>query len=163
MAARKKNVAQVETESTTAEVVDSTLEKEPEEVSSDSSETIAIACSLPFGLKFDDVPAGNGSTKTIRFPGLNHALKGKRTGVLALPGNALCVTILKKDWEAIVRIHGKEIAFTGRNGRMPCLYPVGDKNGFKSAASEIAEMRHGLEPVQPKDAGVVEAKNTSEE
>lgn len=154
MAGRKKiNADQVET----ADIVGSTLEKEPEEVS-EKEETIAIACNLPFGLKFTDVPCGNGATKTVIFPGINSALKGKKSGILALPGNAICVTLLKKDWDAIVKMHGKEIAFIGRNGRMPCIYPVGDKKGFKAAASEIAEMKNGLEPIDPKAEGVKEKK-----
>lgn len=66
--------------------------------------------------------------------------------------------MLKKDWDAIVKMHGKEIAFIGRNGRMPCIYPVGDKKGFKAAASEIAEMKNGLEPIDPKAEGVKEKK-----
>lgn len=160
MAAKTKTKEEVNV--TTAEVVDSTLDQEPEQVE-ESSETIAIACSLPFGLKFDDVPCGNGATKTVIFPGINSGLKGKNTGVLALPGNAICVTLLKRDWEAIHKMHGNEIAFTGRNGKMPCIYPVGDKKGFKSAASEIAEMRNGLEPINPESVGVKESKETKKE
>lgn len=159
MAAKSKTKTKTEEkqQAEAAQVVDSTLEREDAEKET-GEEMIAIACALPFGLKFTDVPTGKGSTKTVTFPGLNSALKGKKGGILALPGNALCVTILKRDWDAIVKMHGKEIAFTGRNGRMPCLYPVGDKKGFKSAASEIAEMRTGLEPVDPNAAGVQESK-----
>lgn len=155
MAAKTKTQAKAKV--TTAEVIDSTLENEPEQIE-ESSATIAIACSLPFGIKFDDIPCGNGSTKTIVFPGVNSRYKGKESGTLALPGNAVCVTLLKSDWEAILKIHGKEIAFTGRNGKMPCIYPVGDKKGFKSAQSEIKEMRHGLEPINPEALGVKETK-----
>lgn len=140
-----------------AEVIASTLEEENEQQDS-NEEMISIACCLPFGLKFTDVPTGNGGSKTVIFPGVNKALKGKADGILALPGNAVCVTIPKKDWEAILAIHGKEIAFTGRNGAMPCVYPVGDIKGFKSAKSEIKEMKTGVEPVDPKTLGVKEAK-----
>lgn len=153
MAAKKTKKTEV-----VAEVIDSTNEPEVE-VQDESSETIAIACSLPFGLKFTDIPNGKGGTKTIILPGVNHALKGKASGILALPGNAVCVTLLKSDWEALVKIHGKEDAFIGRNGRIPCIYPVGNRKGFKSARSEIAEMKHGLEPITPKSAEVKE--NTS--
>lgn len=156
MAAKKKTQTV-----TTAQVVASTLEKEQEPVEN-GAETIAIACSLPFGLKFDDVPCGNGATKTVILPGVNSSLRGKNSGVLALPGNAVCVTLLKKDWDAIVAAHGKEIAFIGRNGKMPCVYPVGDKRGFRSAASEIAEMKHGLEPINPAAVGVKETESKKE-
>ena len=89
MAAKKKTATTEKI--TTAEVVDSTLDHETEQADG-GAETIAIACSLPYGLKFTDVPCGNGSTKTVILPGVNAALRGKSTGVLALPGNAVCVT-----------------------------------------------------------------------
>lgn len=139
------------------EIEASTMDDEPQ-VEERGGETIAIACCLPFGLKFDDIPSRTGGTKTIILPGVNRALKGKSTGVLALPGNAVCVTLLKEDWEHIVRIHGREEAFTGRNGGMPCIWPVGDVKGFKAAKSEIKEMKTGLEPIDPKAVGVVEAE-----
>lgn len=137
-----------------APIVASTMEEAPKVES--GVETIAIACSLPFGLRFTDIPNEKGGTKTIVLPGVNQALKGKKTGVLALPGNAVCVTQPKADWDALVRIHGKEIAFTGRNGGMPCIYPVTDVQGFRAAESEIKEMRNGLEPVNPASMGVKE-------
>jgi hypothetical protein len=149
-------MARTKKTSQTAEVIGSTLEDTTK--TENDNGMIAIACSLPFGLKFDDIPAGNGATKTIVFPGVNSDLKGKTSGVLALPGNAICVNLPKSDWEAILAIHGKEVAFTGKNGRMPCIYPVGDKRGFKSAASEIAQMRHGLEPIDPSAVGVETTK-----
>ena len=71
-----------------------------------------------------------------------------------MPGNALCVQLPKSDWENLIAAHGKEIAFTGRNGSMPCIYPVNDVKGFKAAASEIAEMRTGLEAADPTKMGV---------
>ena len=153
MAGRRKKV-----EVEQVEVIGSTLE-ENKKVCESEGEMIAIACCLPFGLKFDDVPAKNGGTKVVTFPSINEGLRGKKTGVLALAGNAVCVRIPKADWDAIVAIHGREDAFIGRNGGMPCLYPVGDEKGFKSARSEIAEMKHGLEPVTPESAKVVERKD----
>lgn len=157
MCARKKNKIEATATDVTAEVIASTTEEE-KTVTQAGTDTIAIAVCLPHGLKFDDIPDGNGGTKTITLPGLNSHLKGQNTGVLALPGNALCVQLAKTDWEALVRIHGRETAFTGRNGSIPCIYPVGDKAGFASARSEIAEMRNGLEPVSTKEAGVEEVK-----
>lgn len=135
------------------EVLTSTLEEEKKAVTV-AGETIAIACCLPFALRFDDIPDGKGGTKSIRFPGINDNLRGMKSGVLAMPGNALCVQLPKSDWENLIAAHGKEIAFTGRNGSMPCIYPVKDVKGFKAAASEIAEMRTGLEAADPTKMGV---------
>lgn len=159
----RKNSKQVEDKIkvSQAEVIASTMDVEPE-ADAETGEKISIAVSLPHGIKFDDVPNGAGGTKTVVFPGVNDALRGKKSGVLALPGNAVCVQILKRDWEAIKAMHGREIAFVGRNGRMPCIYPVGDVKGFKSARSEIEEMRHGLEPIEPVQAGVEEKTDKKE-
>lgn len=157
MAATKRNTKNQAQEKTVVEpeVIASTLEDESEKIEA-SGETIAIACCLPFGLKFSDIPDGKGGTKTVVLPGVNKALRGKSDGILALPGNAVCVTLLKKDWDAILQIHGREMAFTGRDGGMPCVYPVGDVKGFKSAKSEIKEMKTGVEPIDPKAVGVKE-------
>ena len=156
MAATKRKT-QVKAKIEEAEVIASTMDEEPEQTES-QGEMISIACCLPFGLKFTDIPDSKGGTKTVIFPGINKALKGKADGILALPGNAVCVTIPKKDWEAVLKIHGREMAFTGRNGGMPCIWPVGDVKGFKSSKSEIKEMKTGLEPIDPTSVGVKEAK-----
>ena len=57
----------------------STMDDEPK-LEERSGETIAIACCLPFGLKFTDIPSRTGGTKTIILPGVNSSLKGKGTG-----------------------------------------------------------------------------------
>lgn len=137
----------------------STMEEEVK-TSSSSSEMTFIACSLPFDLEFTDVPDGKGGTKSIVFPGVNSHLRGKKSGTLALAGNALGVSVAKKDWEAILALHGREIVFTGRDGGAPCLYEVGSKEGFRAAQHDvIKDMEHGLEPVDPaKNAPITEAK-----
>lgn len=149
MARKKKN--QIEE---IAEVAESTVLPEvPEEEAGDGR--VAIACCLTHGLKFSDVPCGNG-TKTIVFPGINSNLRGETSGVLALPGNALCVYLDKKDWEAIKRMHGQEQAFTGVNGGMPCIYEL--KGTFKEEVRDgvIAEMKTGLEGADPEKMNVTE-------
>ena len=50
--------------------------------------TVIIACTLAHGLKFDDVPNGNGGTKTIVFPGVNDSLRGKRHRLQLLPAES---------------------------------------------------------------------------
>lgn len=141
------------------QVVGSTLDQEPTG-KAESSDTIAIACCLPHGLIFRDVPDGKGGLKTITLPGINQHLKGASKGVLALPGNALCVVLSKTDWQALLASHGREEAFTGVNGAMPCIYPVGTLAGFKDAQAggEIAEMKNGLEAADPNGNGVEAVK-----
>lgn len=81
MAGKKKiNADQVET----ADIVGSTLEKEPEEVS-EKEETIAIACNLPFGLKFTDVPCGMVQPRPSFSPASTLRLRGKRAASLPSP------------------------------------------------------------------------------
>ena len=137
------------------QVVDSTFDQD-DAAQKETADTIAIACCLPHGLVFRDIPDGKGGTKTIRLPGINQQLKGAAKGVLALPGNALCVTMARADWEALKETHGREDAFVGVNGGMPCIYPVGDRAGFKDAkaSGEIAEMQTGLEAADPNANGV---------
>lgn len=149
MTAKRKNK--------TAEVVTSTIADDVK-VSESKGKQIAIAVCLPYDLRLDDIPCANGGTKSITLPGINSRMRGDTRPVLALPGNALCVMLPIEDWEAILKVHGRETAFTGRNGAIPCIYPVGDKAGFKAAYSEIREMRTGLEPIEPKAVGVEERK-----
>lgn len=154
MAARTKKTETAKVE--TPEVVATTFDKEPTSQASSTSETITIACCLPHGLEFDDVDTAHGGTKTIRFPGLNDSLRGQRSGILIGAGNSVAVTIDKKDWECIVRKHGREAAFTGVNGRLPCLLPMQNEKEFKSRSDEIKDMSHGLDPIDPKTSGVKE-------
>lgn len=147
--ARKKN--QIEE---VAEVAESTIVPEiPEEKA--GAGRVAIACCLAHGLKFSDVPCGNG-TKTVVFPGINNNLRGATSGVLALPGNALCVYLDKADWEAIKRMHGNEQAFTGVDGAMPCIYEL--RGTFKEEVRDgvISEMKTGLEGADPTKMKVAE-------
>lgn len=143
---------------TNVDVVGSTLGNEVAASEEQAGETIAIAVSLPYDLRFDGIPVKGGGTKSITFPSINSSQRGSRNPVLALAGNALCVMLPKDDWEALLATHGKEIVFTGRDGRIPCIYPVGDKAGFLAAESEIKEMKTGLEAAIPEKIGVTVSK-----
>lgn len=121
--------------------------------------TVVLAVSLPHGLKFDDVPCSDGGTKTIVFPGLNDDLRSKREGILLGKGNAIAFKIDKADWENILKMHGKEAAFTGVNGGLPCIIPMKDEKEFKSRTDELKEIDHGVNPVDPAKVGVQETKN----
>ena len=60
-----------------------------------------------------------------------------------MPGNALCVQLPKSDWENLIAAHGKEIAFTGRNGSMPCIYPVNDVKDERKGRNRTADSGSG--------------------
>ncbi len=121
--------------------------------------TVIIACTLAHGLKFDDVPNGNGGTKTIVFPGVNDSLRGKRDGILLGKGNSVAFQIDKEDWENIKRMHGQEAVFTGVNGGLPCLMEMKSVQEFRDREDELKEASHGLNPIDPESVNVEEVKN----
>ena len=90
------------TATNTLGIVADTSEQEVEKASGASGDdVIYIACGMPLGIIFDDVDNGNGGTKTVEFPGVNHTLRGKTKGVLLGRGNAVLVSVARKDWEDI--------------------------------------------------------------
>lgn len=120
-----------------------------------SNNIIYIASSLPLGIKFDDVPNGNGGTKVVIIPGVNHALRGTN-GILLGPGNAVLVSVDKDDWEAIKRMHGREKMFTSVP---PLLREFKSESDFKAARDEIKDVVNGCEPVDPnKEPNIQQAK-----
>lgn len=140
-------------------VVGSTFEEtEKTKSAAKTEETVTLAVSLPHGLKFDDVPCGDGGTKTIVFPGLNDSLRFKTEGILLGKGNAVAFRIDKTDWENILRMHGKEAAFVGVNGGLPCIVAMKDENEFKARTDELKEIDHGVNPIDPSRVGVQETQ-----
>ena len=93
MAARKKEK--------TAEIITETAEEQPVKTASAGSDMTFVACALPLGITYDDVDNGAGGFKTVTFPGVNHALAGKKPGILLGKANAVLGSIAKKDWEDI--------------------------------------------------------------
>lgn len=79
------------------QIITDTTEEPAKNVSGNTEETVYIACGMPLGIKFDDVDNGNGGTKTVTFPGVNHALRGKAKGILLGAGNAVLVAIAKEE------------------------------------------------------------------
>lgn len=115
----------------TTGIIADTAEQEAKKVSDVAGdEIIYIACGMPLGLKFDDVDNGNGGTKTVVFPGVNHALRGQAKGVLLGAGNAVLVGVARRDWEDIKRKHGGERAFTAMP---PLLWEMRSEKEFKRA------------------------------
>ena len=136
-------------------IVADTAEQEVEKASGASGDdVIYIACGMPLGIIFDDVDNGNGGTKTVEFPGVNHALRGKTKGILLGRGNAVLVSVARRDWEDIKRKHGKERAFTAMP---PLLWEMKSEKDFRARRDE---MKTGVEPVDPKSVGVEEVKRS---
>lgn len=122
-----------------------------------SNNIIYIASSLALGIKFDDVPNGNGGTKTVVIPGVNHALRGTN-GILLGPGNAVLVPIEKDDWEAIKKMHGREKMFVSVP---PLVREFKSESDFKAARDEIRDVVNGCEPIDPnKEQGIQPSKST---
>lgn len=139
-------------------IIADTSEKEAEKVSAASGdEVVYVACGMPLGIKFDDVDNGNGGTKVVKFPGVNHTLRGAKKGVLLGAGNAVLVSLSRKDWEDIKRKHGKERAFTALP---PLLWEMKNEKDFKARRDEIADMKTGVEPIDPASVGVEEVKRS---
>ncbi len=144
MARPRKIVAPAQTVEKPEIIADNVAKPVP--VVSSGEENILIACHLAHGIAFDDVPDGKGGTKTIVFPSINQA--AGNGGILVGTGKAVAIQISKRDWENIKRMHGREIAFTGRNGGAPCIVPMKDQNEFRARQNEIiSEMQSGLEPL----------------
>lgn len=170
MARPRKNANQVET--TTIQTESPAIivkEKEPVELNNFDrkqktskekiqGETVIISCSLPHGLKFDDVPDPKGGYKTIVFPGLNDALKGKPEGILLGAGYAVTKTLARVDWENIKKAHGRERAFNSYNGMPPCLFELKNEDEWHARQDEVAQQDHGLNPIDPASVGVEESK-----
>lgn len=153
--ATKTQATKTETVEQGTKIVTSTIEEERKNKvkQAKSDDVVYVACSLPFGIKFTDVDAGGGRFKTVKFPGVNHELRGKPNGILVGAGNAVLVAVDRQDWENIKLKHGKERIFTALP---PKLWEFKSESDFRAARSEVAEMSTGVEPIDPKSAKVEE-------
>ena len=143
MAARKKE--------NTVEIITETAEELPVMPAPAGSDMTFVACALPLGITYDDVDNGNGGFKTVTFPGVNHARAGKKTCILLGKGNAVLVSIAKKDWEDIKKKHGRERYFVNVPAQ---LFEVeGGEAEVKSRRDESSEIDNGVNPVDPKSTG----------
>ena len=126
---------------------------------SGTGEQVFIACGMPLGIKFDDVDSPGGGVHAVSFPGVNHAIRGKKTAILLPKGNATLVSISRADWECIKRKHGRERCFVSEP---PLLWEMKSESEFKARRDEIAKMVTGVEPVTPESANVERASVNEE-
>ena len=137
------------------QVVASTTD-EVRAVPENTKDQVTIACHLPHGIMFDDVPAKDGGVKTVVFPGINHNIKAGE-GILLGVGQSVAVKVNREDWDNIVRMHGRERAFNSYNGAPPCLMVIDDPKSIHNNA-DVKAQKHGLEPVDPKTVQVAEVE-----
>ena len=146
---RKKNE---EVKTSALEVLETTAEEKTKNVSGSSKgKMVYVACGLQHGIRYR-LKTNTGAVKEIEFPGVNVQLRGKRhAGILLGAGNANCVAINEEDWNQIKKLYGTAEYFTCEP---PLLYEVSSRQAFGEARDDIAEMRTGLEPIAPEQAGV---------
>lgn len=156
--ARNKDVTASKAAASETPIITDTAEQEEKRAkgsaAASGSDLVYIACGMPLGIKFDDVDNGSGGVKTVSFPGINHALRGKKTGILLGDGNAVLTTISRADWESIKRKHGRERAFTSQP---PLLMEMKSKQEFNARRDEVEEMKTGVAPIDPDTVGVQKA------
>lgn len=143
--ARKKAVQEE-----TVNVVGSTVEQKNEGEALSGSDVVTLCVSLRGGHKFDNIPDGEGGVKTVTLAGLDDALRGKKTGILADKGNAVYQTMKRSDWEAILRLHGKERMFNSYRGFPPCVFEVSSVTEAKRSSEiqdQIKSSQTGIDPL----------------
>lgn len=118
------------------------------DLSAGASNTVKLACHLMTAVKFDNIPDGNGSTKTIVIPGINDNLRGQTGGILLGQGNSIAVTLSAADWENMKRLYGNMSLFKSYNGLPPCIMELkGGKDEFENS-DEVKAQVAGTEPLE---------------
>lgn len=146
----------------TTSIVGSTNEKASTAETLSGASVVTLRVSLRRAYAMDNIPDGNGSTKTVVLPALDDALRGARQGLLTPDGNALFIQMPKADWEAIQALHGKERMFNSWKGNPPCVAEVESVAAAKTGdvADEIAATKTGYAPEDPEKLGVTEVEKT---
>lgn len=117
------------------------------DLSAGASNTVKLACHLMTAVKFDNIPDGNGSTKTIVIPGINDNLRGQTGGILLGQGNSIAVTLSAADWENMKRLYGNMSFFKSYNGLPPCIMEISGKDEFENS-DEVKAQVAGTEPLE---------------
>ena len=118
------------------------------DLSSGASSKVTLACHLMTAVKFDNIPDGNGSTKTIVIPGINDNLRGNTAGGILLgKGNSIAVTLSASDWENMKRLYGNMSLFKSQNGLPPCIMEISGKDEFENSDKVKAQVA-GTEPLE---------------
>lgn len=106
-----------------------------------SANTVVVALNRPTGINFS-MPDG----RKVLINGNAADLRGEEKGVLPVGAFGL-TTIDRDDWEYIKKTYGRMEVF--ENG---LLFAAERKADALDEAEEKAELRHGLEPINPETA-----------
>lgn len=104
-----------------------------------AADTVVVALNRASGIVFT-LPDG----RRVTINGNAHHLRGKEKGILPVGAFGL-TTIARADWEAIKKIYGKMKLFESG-----LIFAAERKADAVDMAEERAELRHGLEPIDPE-------------
>lgn len=135
----------------TAEVIASTTDVETVEAKS-GADVVYISCGLRNGHKFDDV--GSNNNEVVILPGIDDSLRGNKGGILTPDGNAVLISLPRKQWEDILAKHGQERMFKGSSSHAPLVFEVNSKEEFKARQDEIKTSITGIAPKDLSKMGV---------
>lgn len=155
--ARSTKTAQ-QTETVKSAVMESTADS-PEVKVSGGSDTVRIVYCMPCGHVFRDVDNGNGGRKRVELRGFNDDLRGTNA-MLRADGNGVLQTISRRDWEDILRKHGREQIFTANP---PLLFELPEKaKSLKDVKDEVGATVTGLAPheINSQKDGITAAKGS---
>ena len=142
------NIKNTEKKEETLQVIAKTeREGSKSDLSAGASNTVKLACHLMTAVKFDNIPDGNGSTKTIVIPGINDNLRGQTGGILLGQGNSIAVTLSAADWENMKRLYGNMSFFKSYNGLPPCIMEISGTDEFENSDKVKAQVA-GTEPLE---------------
>ena len=142
------NIKNTEKKEETLQVIAKTeREGSKSDLSAGASNTVKLACHLMTAVKFDNIPDGNGSTKTIVIPGLNDNLRVQTGGILLGQGNSIAVTLSAADWENMKRLYGNMSFFKSQNGLPPCIMEINSTDEFEHSDKVKAQVA-GTEPLE---------------
>lgn len=110
------------------------------ETAKPASNTVVVALNWPLGISFS-----LSKERRVKLNGNAEGLRGKDKG--QLPVGAFGLTVIpREDWEEIKAKYGGMRLF-----RSGLIFVAESKSNAEAEAEEKKDMRHGLEPIDPKE------------
>ena len=123
-------------------VSDKRVIKQPMQTSGD---TVSICLNYPRDIKFY-VPNSRGDKTAVIFYGNAGNLKGKDRGILPIGANGVTIGVPREAWNWI-----KEHYPDNELIKQGLLFEANSRN-IRKEAEERSDLRHGFEPIDPKEA-----------